>query len=231
MTVRIPNDTNERYVAHAFDLALSRLDSGRILRSDAIDPWGVIDRYHEPHRKYHGLPHIVHMLDSLRQLCRSNDLGGYYANPTVVLAAIYHDCVYEVGSKAPANEYESSFVMRDELKAILPGYIVREISQLILATRMRTYTQEPFTLNEALLRDADLAGFAASWEVCSSNAEKIKGELCVPGKEAEFFEGRVKFLQFMLDLPQIMWYPHNRDAREQRARENIGHELHQISTR
>jgi predicted metal-dependent HD superfamily phosphohydrolase len=179
-------------------------------------------RYEESHRSYHSLAHIWFVLEAIGQLS--------YLEPTVILAAFYHDCVYTIGAAPSANEIASALVMVGELGTVLPNYLIREISALILATYPGDYHIPPKTLNEAVLRDADLAGFSQDYEVVRSNGEKIRQEF-VNFTDEQYEVGRGAFLKSLLDLGQIYWSPGAISSGwEQRARNNIECDLGTGST-
>lgn len=176
----------------------------------------LLDRYAEPQRYYHTLDHIYHLITAVGQL---SDL-----QPTVVVAGFYHDCVYEIGAPPRANEVRSALVMLEDLGEILPNYLLREISSLIMATFPGDYKLPPRSLNEAVLRDADLAGFADKG-ACVENGKKIRQEFGAFSDD-EYVIGRDAFLQSMLDLPQIYWSPEAvASGWEEAARVNIEQEM------
>lgn len=205
---------NERELVNAWFDAFEALG---VRYEEAPSP-AVMDRYREEHRHYHTLEHIYYMLQSVGKLSDGP------LDPVVVLATFYHDCVYKVGETPRVNEIASAMVMVEDLGDYLPNYIVREISSHIIATFPGDYKHPPRTLSEAVMRDADLAGFVV-WETYVSNDVKIRKEF---GEftDAEFDAGRKAFLQSMLDLPQIYWSPSAIESGwEEAARSNIQHHL------
>lgn len=183
---------------------------------DIPDKEVLFGRYDEPQRYYHTLDHIYHLLVAVGQLSEQP--------PTVVVAGFYHDCVYEIGAPPRANEVRSALVMLEDLGEILPNYLLREISSYIIATFPGDYKIPPHSLNEAVLRDADLAGFAYKG-ACVENGKKIRQEFGAFTDE-EYAIGRDAFLQSMLDLPQIYWSPEAVGSGwEEAARTNIEQEM------
>lgn len=205
---------SERELVNAWFDAFEELG---VSYEEAPSPVPVMDRYREEHRHYHTLDHIYYMLKSIGWLAGQLD-------PVLTLAAFYHDCVYKIGEVPRVNEVASAMVMVEDVGLFLPNYVVREISSHIIATFPGDYQHQPRTLNEAILRDADLAGFV-EWDVCSENDTKIRQEFAAATDE-QYKEGRNAFLQSMLDLSQIYWSPRALEAGwEQSARENISHEM------
>lgn len=209
---------NDERLASAWKMALLCLGV-RYHDQPPLD--AVIARYDEPHRHYHGVDHPRHVLDA------ANTLSWTTIPAPAVIAIMYHDCVYKMDAQPFVNEEDSATVMKEDLSGVLPQYVVEEIERIIYATFPGDFGKSPDTLTEALVRDADLSGFSGSYEVCAANTKKIRKEMEHVSDEA-FAEGRKNFLQYMLDLPQIMWYPHAQPVREEHARENITRELESL---
>lgn len=208
---------NERDLVNAWFDAFEGLG---VRYEDAPSPVPVMDRYREEHRHYHTLDHIYYMLKSVGYLSYTVA----HLDPVLVLATFYHDCVYKIGEVPRVNEIASAMVMVEDLGDYLPNFIVREISSHIIATFPGDYKHPPRTLNEAILRDADLAGFMDR-EVCFANDAKIRKEFGAATDE-QYAEGRKAFLQSMLDLTQIYWSPAAiSEGWEEKARENIASEM------
>jgi predicted metal-dependent HD superfamily phosphohydrolase len=186
------------------------VDPGESLRLRA----SLTTRYEESHRFYHTNEHIIRLLQSIQVLSDRTP------SPALVLSGLYHDAIYEIGAPANANEVRSALLMVADLGDLLPNYVLREISGNIIATYPGDYKNPPRSLDEALLRDADLAGFV-DHKVEAANSVKIRKEFGQFSDE-EYDVGRKAFLQSMLDLPQLYWSPAAIDRGwEESARANI----------
>ena len=85
----------------------------------------LLERWTEPHRNYHALPHLAHALDSLRLV------GG--GSPTEQLAVWFHDAVY---TGTPGTDEEASAELAAARLPLsgLPSRAVDEVVRLILLT-------------------------------------------------------------------------------------------------
>ncbi len=107
---------------------------------------GVINRYEEPHRYYHTIKHIIHVLDYLQKR-----IG---VTKELFLATIYHDAIYN--PKLNNNEEESANLFLLESKSSkLSDTEKTEITNLILSTK----THQAKTEIEKLFIEADLSIF------------------------------------------------------------------------
>ena len=106
----------------------------------------LIERWSEPHRTYHSLPHLTHALISLR-LLGSGSL-------TEQLAVWFHDAVF-TGTPG-ADEEASAQLAADRLQISgLPSAAVNEIVRLILVTI--DHSPAASDLPGARVSDADFA--------------------------------------------------------------------------
>lgn len=107
----------------------------------------LIAQWSQPHRHYHDTRHLAHLLSALTQLNAE-------ADPTVTLAAWFHDAVYQ---GAPGDdERASADLAAYELRRVgLPPSMIAEVARLILVT----IDHQPEADDRAgiALVDADLA--------------------------------------------------------------------------
>src|SRR4029453_19152791 len=109
----------------------------------------LLERWGEEHRKYHSRTHLLAVLEAL-ELLTSPDT----APRTVILAAWFHDAVYE--GIAGQDEERSARLAKDRLpEAGLPHDEVWEVARLVRLTS--THRPEPGDRAGALLCDADLS--------------------------------------------------------------------------
>lgn len=174
--------------------------------------------YDEPHRAYHRLPHVAHLLAELEAVP--------LADPAVAWAAWYHDVVYVPGR--PDNEARSAARARAALGPLGLGRLAPRVAELVLATRR--HRAAPGDLPAALFLDADLAILGAEPSAYLAYAGAVRREFrSVPG--LLYVRGRRRFLAAQLARPAIFQTRHFRDRYEAAARENLAAELARLDGR
>jgi predicted metal-dependent HD superfamily phosphohydrolase len=115
---------------------------------------GLMSRYREPHRRYHGLAHLRHVVRDVGVLTPSVDLE---VHPAVVrLAAFFHDAVYS--PTAANNEAASAALARTNLVELgVDEVAIVEVERLVMTT-VDHLADDPAAI---LLADADLAVLGA----------------------------------------------------------------------
>jgi predicted metal-dependent HD superfamily phosphohydrolase len=174
-------------------------------------------RYDEPHRAYHRLAHIRHVLEVVDVLRAAEGLDDPIA---VQVAAWYHDAVLEPG--APGNEARSA----DLAAAVLEGWgidpdRIAHIRGLILTTAAHEPGDDP---DAAVLVDADLAILAADPDTYEVHRRAVRVEhpdLDEPAWRA----GRAASLERLLARPRIYTTATMRARGEAAARRNLTAEL------
>lgn len=162
-------------------------------------------RYTEPHRHYHGLPHIAWMLDEARGVALDDDQ---------VLAIWFHDAVYEVG--AADNEERSAALAVERLAAAgLPAERVQRIERVVLDTKDHV----PRCEASKLVIDLDLASLALPRPQFEANGARIRREYAVVD-DATFYAGRRAFMEAYLARERLYWTAWGAPL-EARARENL----------
>ncbi|MEZ6018117.1 MAG: N-methyl-D-aspartate receptor NMDAR2C subunit [Planctomycetota bacterium] len=165
----------------------------------------LTQRYTEPHRQYHGLPHIAWMLDARREVELSEDQ---------VLAVWFHDAVYEV--PGPENEALSAALAVERLTAAgFPAERCRVIERIILDTRDHI----PRSAASEAVIDLDLASLALPRAAFERNGARIRAEFAC-FDDATFAAGRIAFMRAFLARERIYWTPWGARL-EARARENL----------
>lgn len=162
-------------------------------------------RYTEPHRSYHGLPHVAWMLEAGRELGLDEDQQ---------LAIWFHDAVYDV--PGPDNEERSAALAVERLSAagLAPERIAR-VERIVLDTR----DHRPSLDASKPVIDLDLASLALPRPAFEANGERIRAEWShVP--EREFAAGRLAFMRGFLARERLFWTDWGAPL-EARARENL----------
>jgi predicted metal-dependent HD superfamily phosphohydrolase len=172
----------------------------------------LLDRWSEPHRRYHTLAHLWDTLtaaDLLREEARDPD--------AVRLALWFHDAVHE--GRQMEDEEESAALARRLLGLMgSPPELVAEVSRLVLLTR--THRPEEGDADGAVVCDADLAVLAGTPDAYLSYAAAIRAEYGHVLDE-DFRRGRVRVLRGLLSAPHLYRTRYARDRWEARARSNM----------
>ncbi|SLJ91797.1 DUF4031 domain-containing protein [Arthrobacter sp. P2b] len=170
------------------------------LRWDAIMPGhdalflDLLDRWSEPHRRYHGCTHLLSVLESL-------DLLTDPADPprTVLLAAWFHDAVYR--GIAGEDEEESARLAEDRLSAAgLPDAEVAEVARLVLLTS--DHRPGAGDGDGALLCDADLSVLGGEPDDYARYLAAVRQDFAHIG-DADFAAGRAAVVRHLLELDPL----------------------------
>jgi predicted metal-dependent HD superfamily phosphohydrolase len=182
--------------------------------------------YDDPGRGYHDLLHLGEVLQRLDELVPP-DLPGRDA---VLLAAWFHDAVYDTGGEAGhgagvANEERSARLAEAELVA-LDAPLVAEVARLVRLTE--THRPADDDLHGQLLCDADLAILAAPPERYAAYVAGVRTEYAaVP--EPDFRAGRRAVLEDLLAKPTLFHSAAARERWESTARANLTAEVAELS--
>lgn len=178
----------------------------------------LLDRYAEPHRRYHDLRHLAEVLEAVRAMA-----DGEVPAP-VLLAAYWHDAVYD---PAAGDNEERSAALADRTLTRLgrPAAEVGEVVRLVLLTR--THDPDDGDVAGALLCDADLAILAAPPDRYRSYARDVRQEYGHLSDEA-FFTGRADVLRALARYEHLFRTPEGRRRWEALARQNLQSELDEL---
>ncbi len=177
----------------------------------------LLDRWSEPHRRYHTPDHLAFVLDVIDRyadLARDAD--------AVRLAAWFHDAVYD--PRAGDNEERSARLAEAELAGL--GERAAEVARLVRLTA--GHAVEPGDANGALLADADLAILAAAPADYDRYAEAIRAEYAHVPDDA-FRAGRAAVLESLAGLPSLFRVVPEQADWEARARANLARELRTLN--
>ncbi|MDC1141941.1 hypothetical protein OAU50_02515 [Planctomycetota bacterium] len=166
-------------------------------------------RYSEPHRRYHDLRHIGNML------AHGAPLG---LSAEQVTAIWFHDAIYDPNSRT--NEKDSAALAVKVLSdAGWEEARVKTVEQIVLDTE----THLPQIEESKQVLDLDLATLGGTWENYHAIGLRIREEYKhVP--EADWAEGRGKWIESMLAKAQIYWTKWGQ-PREAEARRNLAKDL------
>lgn len=204
---------------------------GQAAASDGSTPDGqftalgaeLLDRWDEPHRRYHDLRHLRDVLAALDLLCQPEP-----PPLPVALAAWFHDAIYN--GEPDVDEEASAELARTALGRLLPsgGAIaltqetIDEVARLVLLTR--THSPEPGDHRGELLCDADLAVLAREPAGYRRYAADIRAEYAHVA-EPDFVKGRTAVVRRLLSLQPLYRTARGRELWQERARTNLRAEL------
>ncbi len=175
----------------------------------------LLQRWSEPHRHYHDVRHLAHMLDSLAIL------GEGQPPVEVGLAAWFHDAVYT--GVAGTDEHASADLAAAELEAA--GVASGQVSEVFRLVELTiAHDPDPGDRNGALLVDADLSILgqpAGRYQMYVRDVRLEHPDL----EESSFIVARTRIVEALLsqqalfrsDLGQRLWLG--------KARENLTSEL------
>lgn len=175
----------------------------------------LLERWSEPHRRYHDVDHLTAMLSHV------DDLSGGAADPAVRLATWFHDAVYDPTSAG--NEEASAALAGETLPRLgIPAAITDEVIRLVRMTASHDPTPDDHA--GALICDADLAILAARPSAYQRYTEAVRAEYHHVD-DATFRAGRTAILQRLLRRPTLYNLDAARHKWEGRARINLAIEL------
>ena len=192
------------------DGRLDHVDWPLIEREDLRD--ALLAAYADPARGYHDTRHLTEVLDRISELAETTDFDRY----TVVLAAWFHDSVYD--GRAGAEERSALWALaelHDE-----------EVARLVRLTEH--HRPDDSDVNGCVLSDADLAILAAPRERYDEYAADVRREYAEVPDDA-FAAGRSAILRDLLAKPRLFHTAHARTHWEARARANVERELTALS--
>lgn len=180
----------------------------------------VVDRYAEPQRRYHDQRHLAEVLHALQLVA-----GGHDVPRPVVLAAYFHDAVYD--PTRGDGEERSGHLAASVLGALgRPADEVDEVVRLVLLTV--THDPSEHDRRGSLLCDADLAVLGAAPERYRQYAADVRLEYRHLSEE-DFRRGRSEVLQTLLDRPRLFTTVDGQRRWEVPARGNVRLELDRLA--
>lgn len=190
------------------------LASGEALRDE------LLAAYADPARGYHDTLHLAEVLSRLDVL---SEAGESFPTLPVVLAAWFHDGVYD--GERDAEERSATWA-EDALPLLddpaCDAATVAEVARLVRLTE--THRPDPDDAAGCALSDADLAILAAPAERYAAYVAAVRTEY--PQLDDETFAaGRALVLADLLDKPRLFHTRYALTHWEAPARANAAHEL------
>ena len=173
----------------------------------------LLDRWHEPHRSYHGPGHLA-------QVLRAAAVVDPDVPRPVALALWFHDAVHD--GVAGQDEERSAALARELLAGLVPPEEVAEVSRLVvLTTHHRVVAGDALG---ALVCDADLSILGSDEAGYARYVRQVRAEYAhVP--DGAFREGRAAVLRSLLGLGRLFATAEGSRRWEQAARANLKREL------
>jgi predicted metal-dependent HD superfamily phosphohydrolase len=167
-------------------------------------------------RGYHDLRHLTEVLRRLDELGAAGD-------PELVLAAWFHDAVYDDSGD---NEGRSAELAEAELAGT--GVDVAEVARLVRLTEH--HDPDPGDRRGETLCDADLAILAADPDRYAEYAAGVRREYAAFA-DADFRAGRLAVLEDLAAREAIFRTPYAREHWEPKARANLAREIAELTGR
>jgi predicted metal-dependent HD superfamily phosphohydrolase len=181
---------------------------------------GLLDRWQEPHRRYHTLEHLRAVLTHLEDM----DLGS--DRPAVELAAWYHDAVYSIAEAG--NEARSAALAASALPPLgVDRPIVRQVVRLVRLTESHDPAQGDHP-GESLC-DADLAVLGQPPPVYEAYRRAVRSEYASLDDQT-WQAGRTAVLDRLLAMPVLYRTALARARWEAPARANLAAERAALAT-
>jgi len=175
--------------------------------------------YREPHRRYHTLAHLAAVVDTIAVLETHLTDGEQCDTHAVVLAALFHDVVYQPLS-ADNEALSAQLAVTCARDLGWSPERCADVERLVLATALH----HAAAADEALLLDADLAVLAASPGEYADYVRAVRAEYADVSDDA-WRRGRADVLRRLLATPSLFATAHMRRSAEVPARANLTAEL------
>lgn len=180
----------------------------------------LLAAYADETRGYHDTRHLTEVLDRLDELAEA---GTTYDRTPVLLAAWFHDAVYD--GERDAEERSAAWA-EDALPGLVDEALVAEVTRLVRLTE--THQPADADLNGCALSDADLAILASPGERYASYISAVRREYAHLDDDV-FRAGRAQVLGSLADKAHLFHTPYARAHWEDAARANLARELGELT--
>lgn len=197
----------------------------------------VLGRYREPHRRYHGVVHVSRVVAALHELTTAiasaeddaGDDAGTVDLAPLVIAAVYHDAVYDPSSSS--NEEDSARWAADQLRSLgADDRTIDRVRSAVLATARHLDPSTAPDLGIAVLLDADLAILGSGPSDYQSYVQGIRAEYAHLDDE-QWRSGRCRVVDSLLDRDPLYHTAAGRSRWQARARANLTAERSRLASR
>jgi predicted metal-dependent HD superfamily phosphohydrolase len=191
----------------------------------------LVGRHRQPHRRYHGLRHVVWVLRHSRALegaieaCQQ--AAPAYDAASVTAAVCFHDAVYD--PRADDNEERSAHLAESQLASLdWPPERCAFVAELVRATAGHLADDaggsEPGAWERRVLLDADLGVLGAEPSAYAAYVNGVRGEYAHLS-QAEWSAGRRHVVERLLARSSLYATEPGRSWWQERARANLTAEL------
>lgn len=185
--------------------------------ADALDLRdALLAAYADPARGYHDVRHLAEVLARLDELAAA---GATYDRTPVLLAAWFHDAIYD--GERDAEERSAAWA-EDALPDLLDAATVAEVARLVRLTE--SHRPDDGDANGCALSDADLGILAAPRSRYDEYAAAVRAEYSHLS-DAVFTAGRADVLRDLVAKPRLFHTAHGLSEWEEPARRNVEREL------
>ena len=176
--------------------------------------WKIISsKYSEPHRHYHTLEHIEHLLNLSEQyqFCCQDMIA-------IDLAIIFHDIIYD--PRSPMNEEESAQLFSKMFNEKIPLTAIKKVCGYILATKSHKVPHGNTDMDLCLFLDYDMEILASSHENYLEYSLKVRNEY-IHVEKSEYCRRRSVFLRNILNSDHSIYMSDEFKCYESNARQNL----------
>jgi predicted metal-dependent HD superfamily phosphohydrolase len=180
----------------------------------------LVDHYSEPHRRYHGLDHVVGVVRRVNDLLDEQTPTLTPVTATNIrLAAWFHDAIYD--ATRHDNEDLSAELARNRCTA--SGRSARSVKSIV-AMILMTKHHQPNGPAEAILADADLWTLGGSADEYFAYGKLIREEYAHVS-DVDWRTGRGAFIARFSARHPLFHTVRGQEEREPQARANLAIEL------
>jgi len=176
----------------------------------------LLAAYADPARGYHDVRHLAEVLDRLDELAAA---GASYDRTPVLLAAWFHDAVYD--GERDAEERSAAWA-EEALPGLVDAATATEVARLVRMTE--SHRPDDADANGCALSDADLGILAAPQARYDEYAAAVRAEYGHLSDDV-FTAGRADVLRELTAKPQLFHTSYGLSQWEEPARRNVEREL------
>jgi predicted metal-dependent HD superfamily phosphohydrolase len=176
----------------------------------------LLAAYADPTRGYHDARHLGEVLDRLDELAGA---GAAYDRTPVLLAAWFHDAVYD--GERDAEERSAAWA-EEALPGLVDDATVAEVARLVRLTE--AHRPDDGDANGCALSDADLGILAAPQQRYDEYVAAVREEYRHLSDDV-FTSGRAGVLRELAAKPRLFHTAYALDRWEEPARRNVEREL------
>lgn len=183
----------------------------------------TLNAYEQPHRHYHNLTHIHHLLETYKWYCRE---ASALVHPFMIASIWFHDLIYNPTKSD--NEMRSAEIMTNML-GNLGDMNTAELIIIGTKTHVPVKDYDTTAYFSRIFFDMDLKILSEARNVYERYARGIRKEYGFVNDD-DYLDGRTKVLRSFLERDKI-YCSYHFEQFEEAARENIEWELDMMGNR